>query len=899
MDVNGLPFWQLAGREDFGLSPDTATARVADGLQFSGGKQHLALARQQEKPKVTEDEIFARRMAVSPSPVTDGLGGFAWWDNNQSRIEASGFLPGSIEIPVGSSGDAPPLEKPSDMALGSDEALYVARDGAVVMHDLRDRWPDAKIEHSGFAAHLLAPAAGSGAWAFDRVSRRLARVTGVPLRFSGIADEEADKFKPVDPNSNPPRMIVQSGVKVSDDFDVVAMASSPGDQLALLAWEAGEEAVILLHRDDGFEVHCRLADLRFPFAIAWQGEGAAAILASDGAGIAQQAYVYDLSTGATADRSRLPSGQIFRLLEPWHGKFANAAAMQAQHLQATGSSDPHAIRSLHPLSGGSYARGGKVLIGPIDSGVAGTVWHRIYADAALSDGGSISLQLHASDQSAAPDIAADEGSAEWALHAIGKRQTADDSTAAAMAAWLPQSSEVGNAPSTLNCPVRPEKSGLFTLLLQNPHSRVRRIAGRYLWITLGMSGNSLSSPELSALRVYSGRQSLRDRYLPDFYHEQLTGTDASDSGPATRNDFLERMLESFEGAFTEIEGRIANAWQMTDPACAPDAALPWIGQWIAEDIDAAEAPARARQRLLAAPHCASLHGTQGGLMAALELATGGRVISGGQIERGGGVPPPGSLAMARFGDTKLRGLLLATAPGGGCTILTGGAITRGDIVVLEGFRLRRTFATILGADLVDEEDPLTLGSAVSGNSFVGDTLILGDRAGRELFSLYRGEIDRVRGNAEAVKQFYARLAWRVLVLVRGVDDKSEIERLNETVDAHIPAHVEAQIFAAKSALIVGAASLVGIDSYLSDDIDFERVRLGQSLIGEGDFVAGSGRLDSRADGPVSAPPNARADGPSEVWHGGSFTLSAINSTAAKGRRINRHIWMWDKEDTHG
>jgi hypothetical protein len=226
-------------------------------------------------------------------------------------------------------------------------------------------------------------------------------------------------------------------------------------------------------------------------------------------------------------------------------------------------------------------------------------------------------------------------------------------------------------------------------------------------------------------------------------------------------------------------------------------------------------------------------------------------------------------------------------------MLTGGAVTSGDIVVVEGFRLRRTFATILGADLADEEDPLTLGTARSGNSFVGDTLILGDEARAELLALYRSEVDDSRRDLAAVEQFYARLAHRVLVLVRGVEDPSEIRRLAEIVEEAIPAHVEPQVHRARDPLIVGAASLVGIDTYLAEGLPFERVRLGRSIVGEGDFVAGSGHLDPRSDAPGSIPPVAVARGPGEVWTGSGFTLSAAGSSAAPGRRINRYIWSWE------
>src|SRR4029453_12797546 len=116
------------------------------------------------------------------------------------------------------------------------------------------------------------------------------------------------------------------------------------------------------------------------------------------------------------------------------------------------------------------------------------------------------------------------------------------------------------------------------------------------------------------------------------------------------------------------------------------------------------------------------------LLAALEIATGGVAIDGGRIDPFRPVPRPGNLALAALNDVVLRRVVSPVADprsGAGSVVLAGGAVTRGEIVVLEGFRLRRTFATILGADLADEDDPLTLGLATSGNSFFGATLTLG------------------------------------------------------------------------------------------------------------------------------------------------------------------------------
>lgn len=887
MDVNGLPFRMLSERADFGLSAKTAEGRAASGLAFRDATGHVCLARQQPVPALAEHELFARRMIGTASPVMDPGGSFAWVAGG--RIRASGFRPGDVELDVELAAGPPP----DDMALGADDILYVAQQGSVLLHDLRGRFADALAARDDFSAHLLAPLPGGGAWAFDRGRRRLAVVRGRPLRQFGLSDPAPTRFGRVEPNPDPPRLEMLGAAALGAALDVVAIAASPGGALAMLAWEAGEMALLLTFEAGRFVPRFRLAGLRFPYALAFVDATNVAVLASNGAAPAAQAFVYPVDAAPTPERALPPDGRIFPLREPWAGKFANGLLKTAHYpTAATAAPAPARMRPLHALSGGRHARSGEVMIGPIDGGADGCVWHRLYAEAALPDGCAIDLYLHASDiptLPAGPDVA-------WARHRLLPAPRAETPAAVPVGAWLAAPSEVPFAAPRLRCPAKPGRAGLFTLLLQHGGRRVRRIRGRHLWIRMELSGNGRTTPEIAACRVYGGRLSWRDRYLPGFYTEMLSGDDAVSSGPATASDFLERLLHTHEGVLTELEGRIAESWQMSEPATAPDAALPWLGRWIGVGALSGEAPQRLRQRLAAAPFTARLNGTAGGLRAALELATGGHVIRGGTLDRAGAAPRPGDLALAATGDDRTRMLMLGEVPGEGCVCLAGGAVSKGEIVVVEGFRLRRTFATILGADLADEDDPLTMGLATSGNSFVGDTLILGDEARDELLALFRSEIDAAAADTAAVRAFYERLAFRVLVLVRGGPDRTEMQRLSECAAAAAPAHVEVTCHPAHDPLIVGAASLVGIDTFLEKKALPRPFRIGESGVGMGDLVHGSGYLDPRADGPASWPPAAAIDGPREVWRGSSFTLSALRSRATPGRQLTRHIWTFEEEN---
>lgn len=893
MDVNGLPMWQFAGRADFGLAEQSAAPNIAADLHFKDESGHVRLARQQPAPALAEDENFARLMVSTPSPIADDLDGFAWWNAADKRLEASGFAPGSVELPL--PGDDPPSGvAPADFALGADDVIYMARDGAVVMKDIRDRWRPARAKKQGFIAALVAPVPGGGAWAFDRINRKLARVKGHPLRFAGLRDPAPDRFDPVEPNPNPPRLLLVARARIAPAFDAVAMAGSVGGRLALLAWEDGADAAVFTLEEEGFVLRFRLAGLKFPYSLAWIGEEEIAVLAGDGGAPAAQAFVYPMDLPPLPSTHLPPEGRVHPLIGARAGRFCNALSVAPRYLLAKpADGTPSGIRPLRALSGGTYARAGSVLIGPIDSGQTGCVWHRLYIEAAVPSHGAILIEAVAREDDATPPLPGKKDAPAWAPHRIAAMRDPEVGRDVPYASWCVEPSEIPFSPAALTCPNRPGASGLFTLLLQQAGRKVRRVTGRYLWLRVSLEGDSQSSPELAAIRIYARRFSYRDRYLPAFYRETLTAADAEVEGQATPHDFMDRLLGLYEGVLTETEGKIASSWLLTDPAAAPETALPWIGQWIGIPSEASDSPARLRQALRAAPHTAALNGTLGGLMAALEIGTGGLFVTGGRLDPGRAAAAPGTLAIARLGDVALRALMLGMQTGGECAMLAGGAVTRGDIVVVEGFRLRRTFATILGADLADEEDPLTLGMATSGNSFVGDTLILGEEARAELLALYRSEIGQSARDTEAVAQFYAKLAHRVLILVRGVYDPAEMRRIGDIVEAQIPAHVEPRVHQAKDPLIVGAASLVGIDTYLAEGRPFEQVRLGRTFIGEGDFVAGGGHLDPRADGPLSPRPIARADGPAELWSGSNFTLSALRSSAPRGRRINRHIWTWE------
>ena len=238
----------------------------------------------------------------------------------------------------------------------------------------------------------------------------------------------------------------------------------------------------------------------------------------------------------------------------------------------------------------------------------------------------------------------------------------------------------------------------------------------------------------------------------------------------------------------------------------------------------------------------------------------------------------------------LRGLKLALE------VASGHGVTGGEIVLLEDFKLRRVIATILGADFSDEDDPLTAGGMNSGNSYVGDTLFLGDESKKEFLALFSADLPTDTSEQNAIEALFDNLAYRVTVLVHQEVTPQDLGLIRRIAERQAPAHVQVRVLVASEPFLVGMASLVGVDSYLAHQQPARPARIGRSRIGRRDFLQGSAALDPRIEGIGSGVPRSSHARPTAIApdvtvpFGRAITLDGSQSRAFGGRKLVSYIW---------
>ena len=323
-------------------------------------------------------------------------------------------------------------------------------------------------------------------------------------------------------------------------------------------------------------------------------------------------------------------------------------------------------------------------------------------------------------------------------------------------------------------------SGLFEILLQRPAGPIRRVSGRYLQLQVTLQSNGRQTPCLHAIRVYRPRFSYQEAYLPELYRQELSYDPENENGSANGADTRERLLAAFEGILTPLEGRIAASAQLVHPDSAPQSHLAWLSEALGTTLPGHWPEPRQRRLVHQATLIQQYKGTLYGVNLALDIAS-------------------------------------------------DGGIQRGEIVLVENFRLRRTMATILGVSMNDAEHPLTLGTGMSGNSIVGDSLILSESDAREFLALFSPELANA-DEAAAVKAFFEQYAHQVTVLLHGRAIKLH-SMVEELLVEQMPAHLQWQVFETEHPFVLGLAPLLTIDSFIETTPEARRVQLDDTCLG--------------------------------------------------------------------
>ena len=815
---------------------------VQSGLFYCSGNNTLQLRSVRTGNPPVEDFPTATKM-VGVTPMTlDQFGNYARWDVSSGLVMAgpSDASPPD-EVPI----FAPGTPDVTDLAMGYDGVLYIADGGSLIMIDQRNRWPNYTLTVPGFTFWRLAALPEGGVLALDRTKPQLAKVAGMPLQTGPVDTPDPGILEPCQANPNPPR-IVSHFILPSTETYVALAPMDPTQQPAqfvVMSWLANNASnkaanIRIFNETTLANTPLQLGGVRLPYAIAWLGKQKLAVFATN----LNEALIYDLTD---AGDTLIPAGETYILSANNVGPMVHGFALPPNYANIAGATP--IMLPLLPLSLNSLAPAGATNpTGPavIDSGTAQCVWHRMFIEAIVPPRCGAILWLTASDtQSDLFDPAT-----QWYPHILGAADLNAISPAllpgAPTAVWQSLATDVPFAPTLLDGDPVDNTQGLFMVLVQRANKVVRNLSGRYLGVRIHLNGDGGNSPQIAGMRVYGPRFSYVQKYLPAIYREAKFPPAADANGDCTRRDFLERFVTIFESQCTRIEDRIANAYLLTRSESTPDDSLDWLGGWIGIK-PGSYPPDRKRARLEATPSLYQWRGTAKGVTEALDVAT-------------------------------------------------NGACSRGAIIVIEDFRLRHIFATILGADLSIQDNPLLPGYSGSSNSIVGDALFLGDPGMQaELQALYETDLN-IPGSAQAVEAFYDQLAFRMTVFVHNQVENVNLKLVQRIVEAEKPAHVQAFVKVATQPFMIGLASLVGVNTYLGPEPPKSQVTVGVSDIGRYSIVTEMPSLDPRMNNGWNtaeyAQPIARITAPSAVKTGAAIVLEGGASTSPSGTTITRYVW---------
>ena len=661
--------------------------------------------------------------------------------------------------------------------------------------DLRGRWQEpVLIETPGVEPDRIA-----GQWVLHRASGRLWREKGAGLPDLAQRTYADHIFRPEPEYTDPIRLLELDPIDRGHGEGILDCAVTEDGTLVVLIVSSvpKKESYVEFVPAKGARIRMTVPFPGFASSIGVTRGGKIALTYPG----AREVFVFDTGESEVLALSLEPNRTPLKLDAPARLCRGTLDPVHVTHFEGEGALPLATPRPAEPLSMPSYRVEGQAKAATvITSDQQGTLWHRLVVEADVPAGTGIQIELSVADRR---DALAAANRHCFVLGDI------DSEPGIPRLGWLDQRSELPMNKGLLERRPQPARTGCFSGLVQNTTSQSRDIAGRYAQLTVTLYGNGQATPSIAAVRLYGERFSLVQNYLPSVLKPPTDPAEKAKEGAAHPLDFYERFVAGFERTLTALEDTVVAAPDLTNPMAAPEAALDWLAGWIGFVLKSGLTTAQRRKMLANGMRLHRRRGTVGGLKLALDLATDGQVTCGG-------------------------------------------------IVVLEDFRMRRVLTTILGADLGATDDPLLAGPVESGNSFVGNTLHIGDgdevEAGGanlsreqlvEIAALYRAPTDP--DDQEAVQAFFESLAWRVTVLVHHELDETALSLIRDIVDQMTPSHVSHRIERASSPLILGLYSLVGIDSFLRPRPDASPIIVDQSVLGEKDHLLNLPSLDPAAE----------------------------------------------------
>jgi len=442
----------------------------------------------------------------------------------------------------------------------------------------------------------------------------------------------------------------------------------------------------------------------------------------------------------------------------------------------------------------------------LDSTIFACVWHRVFVDACVPPGTSVTLEAKTADDLPPRPL--------WRARRPPADVSASLTPIPADDIWPPLGSLVKDEPgwsplgvldtrgAQVDIPDPPER---LVRPSEEPFAAVRSTQaapwpqatleglikappGRYLWLRLRMTGTERRSPAVLAVRASFQRPSLLD-LLPAYWRADPLAADATD-----------RALALFEGWTTETDARITMLRELADPRLVPPEALDWLASYVALTFDQRVGEAVRRQMLAEACWLYERRGTLLGLT---------RLVS-----------------------------ILARAPA----------------IIVEGFRTRRQASVFLGNPSAVIGPGLQLGDdeASAPAEEPADAAL---EAGYAALLLRRAALRAAGGTpcpvddppypmeSDPLARFVRRFAHRFTVVLPCARTDNLEAVIQHAVEANKPAHTLHTLCWLDAGFRLGASSMVGL-SRLGETPCFEPGLLGTAVLGTSATIS-HGEPDTR------------------------------------------------------